>query len=493
MRKVFLEDLPRRNDVNNHIDWKNSIGYKVKFVYDDIKGEFIIISYNKNSRKLTVTHQDKNFEIIVSDFVKCNIYKILNNITSKFKVEIGQRFIDGERDIVIIERRYFPDEKGNNWKYYKYKCNKCGFNGNIPHYNKKGEYQKEHWMLEGNLLTQRNGCACCCTTPQIVVPTINSVFKTDYWMVELGVDKEEAKKYSKGSNKQIKCVCPHCNTNNNKKCSDVYRHKSIGCICSDGISYPEKFVFNILKQLNIEFKTQLSKTTYEWIGNFYYDFCFEYNNELYIIETHGLQHYVSSGRGKSIDEEQENDKIKRELALNNGIEHYIELDCRESELEWIKNNILNSKLNELLDLSQIDWVKAEKLAINSNRVKEVCEFWNNKKDGITTTDLSNITGIDRSVIVRYLKRGVKLGLCNYDAKKEKSESLIRATTNANASTSKKVAIFKKDELLGEFNSCHDLERQSIELFGCFLNFSSIASVCRGKHSQHKGYTFKYID
>ena len=36
MRKMFIENLPRRQGRGGkEIDWKNTIGYKVKFVYDD--------------------------------------------------------------------------------------------------------------------------------------------------------------------------------------------------------------------------------------------------------------------------------------------------------------------------------------------------------------------------------------------------------------------------------------------------------------------------
>ena len=46
MRKMFIENLPKRQGRNRkEIDWKNTIGYKVKFVYDDIEGEVEIIDY----------------------------------------------------------------------------------------------------------------------------------------------------------------------------------------------------------------------------------------------------------------------------------------------------------------------------------------------------------------------------------------------------------------------------------------------------------------
>src|SRR5574344_202584 len=48
------------------------------------------------------------------------------------------------------------------------------------------------------------------------------------------------------------------------------------------------------------------------------------------------------------------------------------LYCRKSELEYIKNNIFESKLNEIFDLSKIKWDECEEFAL-SNRVKEACD------------------------------------------------------------------------------------------------------------------------
>jgi len=57
--------------------------------------------------------------------------------------------------------------------------------------------------------------------------------------------------------------------------------------------------------------------------------------------------------GRAVEEEIENDRIKKELDINNGIkeENYIVIDCRCSDVDFINNN----KLNSLFDLSKIDW------------------------------------------------------------------------------------------------------------------------------------------
>ena len=45
LKWIDLSDLPRKG---KSIDWKNSIGYKCKFKYDDIKGEVEIVDYKKD-------------------------------------------------------------------------------------------------------------------------------------------------------------------------------------------------------------------------------------------------------------------------------------------------------------------------------------------------------------------------------------------------------------------------------------------------------------
>ena len=52
--------------------------------------------------------------------------------------------------------------------------------------------------------------------------------------------------------------------------------------------------------------------------------------------------------GRTLEEEQENDELKKSLAIKNGIKDYLVIDCRESEMEFIKSNILKSQLNQFV-------------------------------------------------------------------------------------------------------------------------------------------------
>lgn len=55
MKKVFLDGLPRRGKL---IDWKNSVGHTVPFIYDELEGEVYIEGYH--NRKLDIRYLDYN-------------------------------------------------------------------------------------------------------------------------------------------------------------------------------------------------------------------------------------------------------------------------------------------------------------------------------------------------------------------------------------------------------------------------------------------------
>lgn len=408
----------------------------------------------------------------------------LNKLVKDFKVEIGTVFKDDKRNFVITDREYRyrklkPDKKGRVYtsqqKWYKYHCNRCSYS--------------DGWIEESNLLQCKQGCPCCSTPVKKVVLGINSIYDTDRYLIsDYGLDEEFSKTHTIGTGKKGKIICKDCGSIKFLTPRTIKYYRSIGCSCGDGFSYPEKFMFNILKQINIDFTTQLSKSTFKWCNKYKYDFYIPSINT--IIETHGEQHY-SKHRGcfkRTLEQEIENDKYKKQLALNNGICKYITIDCRESNTEFIKQSIMNCELNELFDLSNIDWLKAEEHAINSNLIKEVCNYWNNKKEWESTTDLAREFGLAKNTIIKYLKQGNKQEWCKYNPKKEMK---INGTNNLK-STYKKINILKNNINFGEFESIAYASRKSKELFGVYLGESGIHDVLSGKTQQYKGFTFNYI-
>ena len=126
-----------------------------------------------------------------------------------------------------------------------------------------------------------------------------------------------------------------------------------------------------------------------------------------IIEINGLQHYKIKHKGRTLEEEQMNDLFKYKCAKNH-VDNYIVIDCRYSELEWMKENIIK-ELNEYFDLSNIDWKLAWEESQNSLCIK-AWELWNN---GFSISKISNILKLSDSTIRKYLKIGASIGACDY--------------------------------------------------------------------------------
>ena len=413
-------------------------------------------------------------------------------VTKNFKINIEETFKDDKRNITIIDRKYkyYNNKTNRKFKFYKYKCNECGWD--------------EGWIDEYNLL---KGIGCSCCKGKTVVKGINDIATTHPELIKYFVNTEDAYTHSIGNDKKVLCKCPCCGYEKEISISNLY-HQGISCpMCSDGFSYPEKFMINFLNQLKQnnqlnDFIYQYTSKNNKWCGKYKYDFYFIKNEESYIIETHGIQHYEVSFKktdSKTLEEEQENDKIKFELAIDNGIklENYITIDCRKSDLEYIKNNIINSKLNEIFDLSKINWIEIGQYSEKS-LVKEVCKYWyihnNINNAGLTTKDLEKVFKLGKTTIIRYLKKGTKLGWCYYNPKEEMNKNnKINAIKNGR-NLSKQVEVFKDEISLGIFPSCHELERQSEKLFGIVLKSGSISEVAKngGRLKKYKGFTFKYI-
>jgi len=234
------------------------------------------------------------------------------------------------------------------------------------------------WEPTADSLLHGHSCPFCCHTTKKILIGFNDMWTINSKLAKLLANKEDGYKYTQGSGKRVDFKCPNCgHIVKNKIIRDISL-KGFNCPkCGDGISYPEKFMFNTLKQiLNKSFQTQLSKNTFKWCGTYRYDFYIPKLN--CIVETQGSQHYKNSTGVyvKTLEEEQENDKNKKELALNNNIINYIEIDCRYSELDFIKNNIIQSELSQLLKFKEedIDWLKCHEYACSS-LVKIVCDLW----------------------------------------------------------------------------------------------------------------------
>ena len=411
------------------INWKELIKLNIgiSFKYKEFTGEIHIINYLKNKYLLVKYLDFEPFVILQRNLLQCRLGGLLQVINYKYIYSIGDIVKGKYSDIQILELFRKENKFGMNLKWYKYKCLSCKF---------------EHEILETALL---NGTGCPVCAGKKVLIGVNDIYTTDYWMVKYFQGGEnEAKLYTSGSGKKIYPLCPDCGNIRNTPIpiNILKRTKSIACKCSDGLSYPEKFMIALLNQLELKYEY---RKTFDWSNNKIYDFYISFLN--CIIETHGDQHYKNSfhtiHKGRTLEKEQENDEYKENIARGNGISNYIIIDCRKSELEYIKNNILNSKLNKLFDLSNIDWNNCELYALK-NIVKEVCNI-KKLNPNFTSGDIAKITNLCIQTIIKYLKLGNKYKWCIYDIKQERSKIGKRMSGNLHPNC-KKVICLTTNEL-----------------------------------------------
>lgn len=313
-------------------------------------------------------------------------------------------------------------------------------------------------------------------------------------VAKLLTHKELGYNLTHGSEKIEEFECDKCGYITNKKVNTVVRNGFSCPKCSDGISYPEKFVISLLDQLDVIYEKQ---KIFKWSKNIVYNnkklngdkkYDFYIPTLNLMIETHGQQHYVRGFdyRGsKNLKEEQENDRLKEELAKENGISKYFVIDCRFSEIDWIKKSILESKLVNIFDFDNVDWLACHEFACSS-LVKIACELWN--KGIKNTNEISIIMNINKTTACRYLKKGAESGLCDYDAKEVLKRSREKTGKLLGEKISRKIIQLT---LEGVFIKEWDSIRESLNAYGMRTN--NVSAVCRGRRKSACGYKWMYKD
>jgi predicted DNA-binding protein YlxM (UPF0122 family) len=270
-------------------------------------------------------------------------------------------------------------------------------------------------MVSPGVLLQSKGCPVCNgyvvgDAPQYT----NSIWASEYknFFSEFMTDAQ-MKSIMPHSGKKISLPCPNCGQIKDISPANLVSY-GFGCICGDGRSFPNKFVYNILSQLGVKVKLEYSP---QWAAPLKYDdYLIDYN---VIIENHGCQHYEETKlTTRTLQEEQENDLLKYNLAQQNDISKYVVLDCRRTTLEWIKNSIMSSILPDLLGFSEsdIDWIEALQYATHS-LIKTSAEMFNK---GLSVGEIANELQKDKSTIRQWLKRATQIGWCEYHPKQPQS-------------------------------------------------------------------------
>lgn len=337
------------------------------------------------------------------------------------------------------------------------------------------------YLIKGSDFYRGNRCSLC--SGNKVVADINSVAAIYPEYISYFANQDDAFKYTIGSGQKVDFICPDCGNRYSRQIRYAIEYNFSCPYCGDGKSYPEKYVAEFLMQIkkirNISFTPE---KTFSWSidkidkrRKKVYDFCLDTQNVI-LIEVHGRQHFqygFDCFGGRTSDEEHQNDVLKHDLAINNGIldDHYVVLDCRESRSNWVKKAIMDSNLPIILHLeeSDIDWDRCQ-VAATSNLVKRVCDLWNSGVKNLK--EISRQVGVSHSSVCNYVKKGDELGLIDY------TSSMI-----------KPVVCVDNGYVFWCSSVC---EKLSETLFGFHISKKNITTTASGNQQSTHGLHFKYI-
>jgi len=456
IRKVFLDDLPRRNKANQ-IDWKGSVGSVVPFIYQDIKGEVEIVDYyTKNNRGyLDIKYKNNCSSICASSFSKCMIGVLLGKIVREYKYNVGEIIEIKSGKIQILEQIRMTTAG----KAYIYKCLNDGHESHVS----------EVKLNKGYL------CPVCIN--QKILIGVNDLWTTAKNTAELLKYPEKGYGLTKSSGKYEIFVCPNCNFERLYTIANVTKYGFCCQICGDGVSYPNKFVRSFLSQVDEEY---IPEYLPNWGNGKKYDNYLVNKNEIW--EIHGNQHYSENTfkyvGGRTLNEEQENDIFKQDLAEGNGYK-YIIIDTKSSDMEYIKNSLLNLPEIKRYNLNNIDWLKCHEFACSS-LVKIATDYWNN---GIrSTVEIAKIMKLHSCTISEYLKKSNKLGWCDYNTKDVMKNNAKR---NRKKITRSVVQLSENGEFIREWNSLISASEE-LNMFS-----ANISSVCKGKTKTAGSFKWMY--
>ena len=389
---------------------------------------------------------------------------------------LNQRIKDEKRDLTITEEIYVlkgemqPNNTTakRNIMWYKYRCNKCGW--------------EDGYMRRGGLITDKKGCSCCAR--QTLVVGIND-FNTLYpELSELLINKKDGEVFC-NSSKKVNIKCKDCGYVNQVSIKSLI--SGVKCNrCQGGDSYPNKLMKAVLEDIGVEYIREYSP---KWVSPKRYDFYIPEKD--LILEMNGLQHEANTsfnGRKSYAEEVKKNDLYKKQKAEENNID-VIEIKAYISTLEYIKTNIKIS-LSKYFDLSSVNWELCE-LKARKSIIKEICDY---KKDNpnSSTGDIAKIYKINQNTCSRYLKIGKEVGWCHYDVEEESKRNAEKAVKRMKSSAEKVVVMEKdSDNILGVFDSALDLEDKSLELFGVLLKQANTRYCCKTKAKRCKGFKVRY--
>lgn len=363
-------------------------------------------------------------------------------------------FLEAKEKLSKIDKNLTLKEYTNNKKLMMVYCKKC-----------KQTYQVSPATI---FYGKYKGCPCC--RGEIIKKGFNTLGDLRPDLIKYFEDKSDAYKFALHSNQKVNLICPDCGERKNMSVNDLVVRGFSCRICGDGVSFPNKILRAFLKVFSSKVDNFEFEKSFGWSNNRQYDGYFVKDGKEYIVEMQGGQHYKDAWITK--EETQNIDKEKKQLAQKYGI-NIIYINCYKSDFDYIKNNISDSILGQLFQITEEQWIEIGKLSSGS-LVKKVAELYEN---GLSQQQISKELGIHYQVVRKYLKRASKAGLCSYQVSVFSEPQLIRVYD-------------ENKQLKGEANSYRDMVRL-MKTMGEEINVTGLKSHCQNGKPYH-GYYFVFV-
>ena len=327
--------------------------------------------------------------------------------------------------------RQLHEKRGNEYSYISGYVN-SSTNATFRHNMADGTYH-DFVMTPNSMISSKYNCPCC--SGYQVYKGYNDFNTKRPELAQYLVNYQDGYKYTEWSSEELEWKCPSCGNIMKKKISYISKYGVTCPRCDDGYSYPNKFIYNSLLQienqldfLDREYRPDWCKYKYK-DKNCYgiYDIYFEKNNKKFVIEMdgglgHGNRSYTNSKTNR--DELIFRDKEKDRLASEHNIK-VIRIDCNyetNDRYQFILNNILKSELSNILDLSKVNFNQSNTQSQQSLFIKAV-ELWNL---GENISQIKSELHIHESTVTSYLKSALKYNMCDYSVKESRRRSYSNA-------------------------------------------------------------------
>lgn len=350
---------------------------------------------------------------------------------------------------------------------------------------------KPHY-LNPNSYLKGTRCPICCNKK--IEPYVNDCYTLRPDLLKYFLDKNEAVGIAVGDKTKRSFICPRCGCIKQDTASNIANFGFSCPRCSDGISFPNKMMNNVLSSIGIQFEREKH---FDWCvyadengqeTDGYYDFFIPSKN--LFIEMDGSIHY-KGGFNNNAEDVIFRDTQKNILAAKYGYD-VVRIDCnykKTNRFNYIKNEIIKS-LNHIFDLSTIDWKDINITSSCSLKILSI-NMWN-KNQLIGVAEIAEKLNINKATVMGYLKQGYVEGLCNYS----EEERYRRKTERLHNKFNIYVKVLKGSDIIGVFFDFYQFVDNFNKYYGKEIlkkRRQSILDVVRGKRKTYKGFVFIEID